>query len=117
MYFHDTELSSPDEEPQAHPFQEKLNEYFVYAGIGWQMAGGEIIARVAEQLQGSERPRLQRMGYEAVTCPTTKNLEDLFYPNPQKIAAAAYSMVHDNGSSWAPRQVDSPEVVQFRGPF
>jgi hypothetical protein len=45
MYFHDTELSSPDEEPQAHPFQEKLNEYFVHAGIGWQMAGGKIIAR------------------------------------------------------------------------
>lgn len=45
MYFYDTELSSPDEEPQAHPFQEKLNEYFVYAGIGWQMAGGKIISR------------------------------------------------------------------------
>ena len=45
MHFHDTELSSPDEEPQAHPFQEKLNAYFVYAGIGWQMAGGKIIAR------------------------------------------------------------------------
>ena len=45
MYFHDTDLSSPDEEPQAQPFQEKLNEYFAYAGIGWQMAGGRIIAR------------------------------------------------------------------------
>jgi len=32
-------------EEDAHPFQEKLNEYFVYAGIGWQMAGGKIISR------------------------------------------------------------------------
>jgi len=91
----------------------------IVVDTAWTSCGmsGEIVARVAEQLQGSERPRLQRMGYEPVTCPTTKNLEDLFYPNPQKIAAAAYSMVHDNGSSWMPRHVDSPEVVQFRGPF
>jgi acetoin:2,6-dichlorophenolindophenol oxidoreductase subunit beta len=91
----------------------------IVVDTAWTSCGmsGEIVARVAEQLQGSERPRLQRMGYEPVTCPTTKNLEDLFYPNPQKIAAAAYSMVHDNGKSWEPRRVDSPEVVQFRGPF
>ena len=87
------------------------------ANPGWSLEKPLPTARVAEELQGGDRPRLKRMGYEPVTCPTTKNLEDLFYPNPQKIAAAAYSMIHDNGPSWAPRQVDSPEAVQFRGPF
>ena len=91
----------------------------IVVDTAWTSCGvsAEIVARVAEQLQDSKRPRIQRMGYEPVTCPTTKNLEDLYYPNPQKIAAAAYSMVHDNGSSWSPRQVDAPEVVQFKGPF
>jgi hypothetical protein len=45
LYFHDTELSSPDDDPQGHPFQQELNDYFVYAGIGWQMSGGQIILR------------------------------------------------------------------------
>ena len=91
----------------------------IVVDTAWTSCGvsAEIVARVAEQLQDSNRPRIQRMGYEPVTCPTTKNLEDLYYPNPQKIAVAAYSMVHDNGSSWSPRQVDAPEVVQFKGPF
>jgi hypothetical protein len=38
MEFHDEELSGPDEELQASPFQQKLNEYFEYAGIGWKSA-------------------------------------------------------------------------------
>src|SRR4030095_6689480 len=52
----------------------------IVVDTAWTSCGmsGEIIARVAEQLQGSERPRLQRMGYEPVTCPTTKNLDDMF---------------------------------------
>jgi hypothetical protein len=55
MYFHDTELSAPDEEPQAHPFQQKLNDYFEYAGIGWQMAGGKIVARGDEAFERTVR--------------------------------------------------------------
>ena len=43
--FHDTELRNEDEEFQAYPFQQKLNEYFEYAGIGWKLADGKIIAR------------------------------------------------------------------------
>ena len=43
--FHDTELHDNEEEYYAYPFQEKLNEYFVHAGIGWQMADGKVIMR------------------------------------------------------------------------
>lgn len=80
-------------------------------------ASAEIIAQVAERLQGSNGIRLQRMGFEPVTCPTTKNLENLFYPTPQRIAAAAYALIHNNSKSWAPVHVEAPEVVEFKGPF
>jgi len=80
-------------------------------------ASAEIVARVIERLQGSKEIRLCRMGFEPVTCPTTKNLETLFYPNAQKIASAAYSLVHSNGKFWMPTGVGAREIMQFRGPF
>lgn len=43
--FHDTELRNADEEFQAYPFQRNINDYFEYAGIGWKLAGGKIVAR------------------------------------------------------------------------
>lgn len=43
--FHDRELHSPDEEFQAYPFQQNINDYFEYAGIGWKLADGKIVAR------------------------------------------------------------------------
>ena len=57
------------------------------------------------------------MGFEPVTCPTTKNLEELFYPNPQKITAAAYSLVRGEDKFWMPVGVESPEIIEFKGPF
>jgi hypothetical protein len=44
LYFHDTELLN-QEECQSYPFQQSLNEYFEYAGIGWKLTGGKIVAR------------------------------------------------------------------------
>ena len=80
-------------------------------------ASAEIIAQLTERLQGSKEIRLQRMGFEPVTCPTTKNLENLFYPNAQKIASAAYSLVHNNSKFWMPTGVEAPEIIEFKGPF
>jgi pyruvate/2-oxoglutarate/acetoin dehydrogenase E1 component len=80
-------------------------------------ASAEIVARVTEALQGSREVRLGRIGFEPVVCPTTKNLENLFYPNPQKIASQAYAMVHGNNKTWTPAPVLAPEIVEFRGPF
>jgi hypothetical protein len=57
------------------------------------------------------------MGFAPVTCPTTKNLEDLFYPNARTIATAAYAMVRGDDNGWAPRTSEMPEIVEFRGPF
>ncbi len=86
---------------------------------GWTMCGAsaEILARVAEQLQGVPHIRWQRMGFAPVACPTTKDLENLFYPNAQTIASAAFAMVHENQKSWAPEHEEAPEIVEFKGPF
>lgn len=45
LVFHDTELAYPEEESQAYPFQSKINNYFVHAGIGWQLVDGKVMAR------------------------------------------------------------------------
>ncbi len=86
---------------------------------GWTMcgAGAEILAQVAERLQGQPHFRWQRMGFVPVTCPTTRNLESLFYPSAQTVATAAFALVHDNKKSWAPEFEEAPEVVEFKGPF
>lgn len=80
-------------------------------------ASAEIVTRVLEQLQDAREIRFRRMGFAPVTCPTTKNLENLFYPNAQTIASAAYSLVHDNRKSWTPIHVEAPELIEFKGPF
>ncbi|MFH1314589.1 MAG: transketolase C-terminal domain-containing protein [Candidatus Eisenbacteria bacterium] len=80
-------------------------------------AGTEILAQVVERFQGHLDVRVQRMGFESVTCPTTRNLETEFYPNAQTIASGAYALVHDNHESWTPAHEEAPEILQFKGPF
>ncbi len=86
---------------------------------GWTSCGAsaEIVARVAERLPDTRSVRLRRMGFEPVTCPTTKNLEDLFYPNAQRVASAAFHLVRGGDGAWIPPAVEVPERVQFKGPF
>lgn len=80
-------------------------------------ASAEIVARVAEHFQGSKLIRLRRIGFEPVVCPTTKNLENLYYPDAPRIASQAYALVHGDGAYWLPAMVEAPEVVEFKGPF
>lgn len=91
----------------------------VVVDTAWTSCGAsaEIVTRVLERLQDAREVRFRRMGFEPVTCPTTKNLENLFYPNAQKIASAVYSLVHNNRKSWTPIQVEAPEIIEFKGPF
>ena len=80
-------------------------------------ASAEIVAEIAELFQDSQEIRLQRLGFEPVTCPTTKNLENLFCPDSQKVASAAYTLVHNNRKFWTPAQLEAPEIIEFKGPF
>jgi pyruvate/2-oxoglutarate/acetoin dehydrogenase E1 component len=78
-------------------------------------AGAEILAAVAERLQGRS-VQMQRIGFAPVTCPTTTTLEQLFYPDARRIADAAYVLVHGRSHSGASDAL-APETVDFRGPF
>jgi acetoin:2,6-dichlorophenolindophenol oxidoreductase subunit beta len=77
----------------------------------------EIVARVVERLQRVRPPQVHRMGYAPVTCPTTKNLQDLFYPTVEQIARAAYELVRGEAGTWTPAALEAPELVAFKGPF
>jgi pyruvate/2-oxoglutarate/acetoin dehydrogenase E1 component len=79
-------------------------------------ASAEILARVSERSAAGRPIAMQRLGFAPVPCPTTKSLEDIFYPNGRTIAAAAYALVRGEGG-WAPPPVDAPEIPAFRGPF
>src|SRR6266446_4136269 len=85
---------------------------------GWTTCGvgSEVVARTVERLQGFREIRVRRLGFEPVPCPTTKPLENLFYPNAQKVAAGAYELVRGE-RHWTPSPTEAPEVVEFRGPF
>lgn len=80
-------------------------------------ASAEILARVVERFQGQKEVRVHRMGFEPVTCPTTRNLENCFYPNAQRIASAAHTLVYPSRKSWLPTHVEAPEIIEFKGPF
>ena len=87
-------------------------------------ASAEIMAQVTEHL-GNAKTECRRMGFAPVTCPTTKNLENHFYPDAKKITTAAYRMVNgDSVSTVFDRELDfsiptetSSESVEFKGPF
>lgn len=80
-------------------------------------AGAEIVARVAEELQGVRDLRLKRMGFAPVTCPTTPVLEELFYPDARTIAAAARDLVEERQIGWLPEPRADLKQIEFKGPF
>jgi pyruvate/2-oxoglutarate/acetoin dehydrogenase E1 component len=80
-------------------------------------ASAEIVARVAERLQGVRDLGLQRLGFAPVTCPTTPPLEELFYPNARTIAAAARDMVEGTATGWLPEERPDLRSIEFKGPF
>jgi acetoin:2,6-dichlorophenolindophenol oxidoreductase subunit beta len=87
---------------------------------GWLACGaaGEIILRVLERLDGEPAPTIARMGYLPTPCPTTKVLENLFYPNAQTIAEKAFGMVGEGSpGDWDMSLAAASEITEFRGPF
>jgi len=83
-------------------------------------ASSEILTRALEMCQEEDRaiPTMARMGFAPTTCPTTKPLENLFYPNGRTIAVKAYEMVKGkNAASWEPPVDARTEIDAFKGPF
>lgn len=90
---------------------------------GWLTCGAssEIMASIAEMLPNgiNGKPvQMARMGFADTTCPTTKPLENLFYPNEHTIALKALQMVKgDVACTWQPGKDGNTEVDEFKGPF
>jgi acetoin:2,6-dichlorophenolindophenol oxidoreductase subunit beta len=83
-------------------------------------ASSEIMTRAVEmsQQEGRATPVLARMGFAPTTCPTTRPLENLFYPNGRTIAAKAYEMVKGKSAkAWEPPADANTEIDAFKGPF
>lgn len=86
---------------------------------GWTSCGAsaEIVALVAEALQGERAVQFRRMGFAPVTCPTTPSLEAHFYPNARTIATAAHSLVRPKSKEWTPAERADLQCIEFKGPF
>lgn len=80
-------------------------------------AAAEIVAQVAERLQGVRDLKLKRMGFAPTTCPTTPVLEDLFYPEARGIAAAVRDLVEGRETGWLPQLREDLKQLEFKGPF
>ena len=82
---------------------------------GWFTCGfsSEIIADLGINC---ENLKLNRMGYLDSPCPTTRVLEDGFYPYPEKIAEIANQMC-DGNMKWKPSKIVIDEINSFKGPF
>ena len=89
------------------------------ADNGWLCCGAsaEIVAQVAERLQGSRDLSLKRLGFAPVTCPTTPALEKLFYPDARTVAAAARDLVEGTATGWIPEERPDLRNIEFKGPF
>jgi pyruvate dehydrogenase E1 component beta subunit len=83
-------------------------------------ASSEIMAKVIEECQLAKIPvpLIKRMGFAPTTCPTTRPLENLFYPNGMTIAGNCYDMVKGpDAAHWQPTHTIKTEVDEFKGPF
>ncbi len=82
-------------------------------------ASSEILTQVYERCKqmGIAIPEMARMGFAPTTCPTTRPLENVFYPNDRTIAAKAHAMVKGEGSNWEPPVDAKTEIDAFKGPF
>ncbi|WP_308910061.1 alpha-ketoacid dehydrogenase subunit beta [Pseudokordiimonas caeni] len=78
-------------------------------------AGAELLARLQESPLG-EHVRAKRLGYAPVTCPTTRPLEDIFYPSPRSVAVEAMKLCGRDPADLGELAV-AREIEEFKGPF
>lgn len=86
---------------------------------GWTTCGAsaEILAQLAENPPEGIIPRMARIGFAPTPCPTTRPLENIFYPDAHSIAASAWQIVKGKSQLWVPPLEEANEISEFRGPF
>lgn len=92
--------------------------HLVVVDAAWTFCGmsAEIAAQTGEFLDGHPF-RFRRIGFAPVSCPTTRCLEDLFYPDARRIAVEVHGLLRRDGREWTPPRVETPEIAEFKGPF
>jgi pyruvate/2-oxoglutarate/acetoin dehydrogenase E1 component len=91
--------------------------HVVIVDNGWTSAGAsaEILAQLVDGV--SQPPRVSRLGFAPTTCPTTRSLEDLFYPNGRSIAEHVNVQL-GGPATWSPREIEGDAAeLEFKGPF
>ncbi len=85
---------------------------------GWVEFGvsAEIVTRILEEFP-DKKIQIARMGFAPTTCPTTKSLEDLFYPNSKTISNKVCEMLGEKKIDWSNIDVKNQELEEFKGPF
>ncbi len=76
----------------------------------------QVLERLPAGLNGKPIP-MQRMGFADTPCPTTRSLENVFYPNGKTIAAAAHRLIDPQGKLVLPEDHEIKEIDEFKGPF
>jgi pyruvate/2-oxoglutarate/acetoin dehydrogenase E1 component len=80
-------------------------------------ASAEIITQLLECSHGRKDFTVARMGFEPVPCPTTKHLENAFYPDARSIASFVHRRLRPSAAVWTPQVEPAREAVEFKGPF
>ncbi|MGE0526030.1 MAG: alpha-ketoacid dehydrogenase subunit beta [Bdellovibrionales bacterium] len=90
----------------------------IVADYDWTFCGfsAELAAVVQQECFSELKGPVQRIGFEHTPCPTTRPLENLFYPSAQHIVRRAESMFDLNPSDLSGEIFFSYEN-KFKGPF
>lgn len=88
------------------------------ADYDWLYAGfsAELAARVAYRCFGALRKPIERIGFAPVPCPTTRPLENLFYPSAVQIIRAVERLLDLDSIDLSQESFYSYEE-RFKGPF
>ena len=91
--------------------------HLVVVDNSWTLcgAGAEILAQLHESGAGKDI-RAARLGYAPTTCPTTRCLEDEFYPGPVSVAQKAAELLGLSPDK-VPTDILQTELDEFKGPF
>lgn len=90
----------------------------VVADYDWPHCGfgAELAARIHKACFGELKGPVERLGFAPVPCPTTRPLENLFYPNAVQIIRSAEALLGLSPTDLSGEQFYTWEH-KFKGPF